>query len=174
VYELPFFRDQKGLIGHLLGGFQVNGFFTLQSGAPFTVLNGADPTGALQGIDGLVGNAIRPNLNTGLNVSSMTIEEIRRAGGSRLFAGLAGGQRTGAAGRNILRADGIGNLDLSVFKNTRIREGQNLQFRMEMFNATNTRNFGIPDGRFNSQNFLNEGATDGGNRRIVVALRYTF
>ena len=49
-----------------------------------------------------------------------------------------------------------------------------LQFRVEMFNATNTRNFGIPDGRINSANFLNQGATDGGNRRIWLALRYTF
>jgi hypothetical protein len=35
-----------------------------------------------------------------------------------------------------------------------------------MFNATNTRNFGIPDSRINSANFLNQWATDGGNRRI--------
>src|SRR6266540_5350054 len=28
VYELPFFRDQKGFVGHALGGWQVNSFFT--------------------------------------------------------------------------------------------------------------------------------------------------
>ena len=55
-----------------------------------------------------------------------------------------------------------------------VRRGQNLQIRVEMFNATNTRNFGIPDGRVNSANFLNQWATDGGNRRIWAALRYTF
>ena len=61
VYELPFFQSQKGFAGRIHGGFQINSFFTLQSGAPFTVLNGSDPAGALSGIDGLVGNAIRPN-----------------------------------------------------------------------------------------------------------------
>ena len=40
VYELPFFRSQKGFAGRVLGGFQINSFFTIQSGAPFTVLNG--------------------------------------------------------------------------------------------------------------------------------------
>ena len=58
--------------------------------------------------------------------------------------------------------------------NTRIKESQNIQFRVEMYNATNTRNFGIPEGRVNSSNFLNQWGTDGGNRRIIVALRYTF
>ncbi|HEV2904764.1 MAG TPA: hypothetical protein VGW32_06940, partial [Pyrinomonadaceae bacterium] len=59
VYELPWYQAQNGVLGRILGGWQVNSFFTLQSGAPFTPLNGADPTGALNGIDGLVGNAIR-------------------------------------------------------------------------------------------------------------------
>ena len=53
------------------------------------------------------------------------------------------GERVGNVGRNTLRADGIGNLDLGFIKNTRFGR-QNLQLRIEMFNATNTRNFGIP------------------------------
>jgi len=32
----------------------------------------------------------------------------------------------------------------------------------------------VPDGRINSANFLNQWATDGGSRRIWIALRYTF
>lgn len=43
-----------------------------------------------------------------------------------------------------------------------------------MFNATNTRNFGIPNGTVTSANFLNQWATNGGSRRIVLGLRYTF
>ena len=176
VYEFPFFRDQHALTGHFLGGWQANAFFTLQSGTPFTVLNGPDPTGALNGIDGLVGNAIRPNLNTTLDLSGMTIPEILQAGGASLFSPLpASGVRVGAVGRNTLRADGIANIDFGLIKNTRIVEGQNLQFRAEFYNATNTRNFGTPISRINSgANFLNQWATNGGNRRIVMALRYTF
>jgi hypothetical protein len=175
VYELPFFREQQGVTGHILGGWQLNSFFTFQSGAPFTVLNGADPTGALSGIDSLVGNAIRPNLNTNLNIASMSIEELVKAGGASLFSRLpSSGVRTGNVGRNTLRADGIGNLDMGFQKNTRITENHRLQFRVDMFNATNTRNFGIPEGRVNSSNFLNQWGTDGGRREIWLGLRYVF
>jgi hypothetical protein len=175
VYEFPFFREQKGLVGHVLGGWQSNAFFTFQSGTPFTVLNGADPAGVLQGIDGLVGNAIRPNINTNLDLSNMNLIEIRAAGGASLFRALQAGERTGNAGRNILRADGIANLDFGIIKNTRVLESHQIQFRADFYNLTNTRNFGTPNSLINSgANFLNQWATDGGRRRILLGLRYTF
>jgi hypothetical protein len=181
VWELPFWREQQGALGRALGGWTIATTFTLQSGSPFTALNGTDPSNALTGISGLVGNAIRPNLNTDLDLSNMTIEEVRAAGGASLFSALCGfpsatcaGERVGNVGRNTLRADGIGLLDFSVIKNTRIGRSQAIQFRVEMFNATNTRNFGVPDGRINSANFLNQWGTDGGNRRVWGAVRYTF
>ena len=133
------------------------------------------------GIDGLVGSAIRPNMNTTMDLSSMTIDEIKAAGGASLFKQLCGnpsatcpGERVGNAPRNALRSDGVYLIDLGIIKNTRVARGHNLQFRLEMFNATNTRNFGIPDGRINSANFLNEKGTDGGNRRIWLSARYVF
>jgi hypothetical protein len=181
VWELPWRIRQEGVVGKILGGWQLSSFFTFQSGAPFTVLNGSDPTGALAGIDGLVGNAIRPNSNTTLDLSSMSVEEVLRAGGASLFRTLCGnpsptcaGERVGNVPRNSLRADGVTNLDIGIMKNTRFANGQNIQIRIEMFNATNTRNFGIPDGRITSANFLNQWATNGGNRRIWGAIRYTF
>ncbi|MBA4122491.1 MAG: carboxypeptidase regulatory-like domain-containing protein [Acidobacteria bacterium] len=36
VYELPFFKDQKGFVGKALGGFQFNGIIFLGSGRPYT------------------------------------------------------------------------------------------------------------------------------------------
>jgi hypothetical protein len=174
VYELPWFQNQAGFKGHVLGGWQVNGFFTFQSGAPFTVLNGSDPAGALSGINTLVGDAIRPNLSTNLPLSGMTVPAILEAGGASLFQRITAAQRVGNAGRNILRADGINNLDLGIFKNTSLGENQRIQFRAEFNNATNTRDFGIPEGRVNSSNFLNQWGTNGGNRRIVLGVRYIF
>lgn len=181
VWELPY-RQKTSLLSKVAGGWQVSAFFTFQSGPPFTVLNGADPTGALAGIAELInGNAIRPNLNTSLDLSRMTIEEILAAGGASLFRPLCGrpsptcaGERVGNVPRNSLRADGLANIDVALTKNTRLARGQTIQFRVEMFNAANHRNFGIPDSRINSANFLNQFATDGGNRRIWVAVRYTF
>ena len=167
VYELPFYRKQTGIAGHSLGGWQVNSFFTFQSGAPFTVSLGSDAFGT--------GNTIRPNLNTNLDLSSMTISEIRAAGGASLFRGLSPGQRVGDAGRNILRADGISLVDFGIIKNTRITETVRFQLRADMFNSFNSRNFGIPNGSINSgPNFLNQWATNGGNRRIILGARLVF
>ena len=80
----------------------------------------------------------------------------------------------GEVGRDTLRADGIGNLDIAFIKNTRIAAAHRQQVRVEMFNATNTRNFGIPEGRINNANFLNQWGTNGGARTIWGALRYIF
>ncbi len=172
VFELPFLRSQKGLLGKVLGGWQVNGFLTLQSGAPFTVLNGSDPGGIVTG--NLVGTSIRPFLNTDLDLSRMTVREIQAAGGGRLFRGVTSANPTGNAGRNILRANGINRLDFGLIKNTRIRESQLFQIHANFFNATNSRDWGIPEGTYNSPAFLNEGAIEAQNRRIQVGLRYTF
>ena len=182
VYELPFFQQQQGVIGRILGGFQVNSFFTVQSGAPFTVLNGSDPAGALLGIDGLVGNAIRPNLASNLDLSSMTIPEIRAQCGTAitgnncpaLFRVITAAERTGNAGRNILRAQRLLLVDFGIIKNTRITETVRFQIRADMFNALNHRNFGVPNGAINSPNFLNQWATNGGNRRIILGGRLVF
>lgn len=37
VYDLPFYRDQKGLLGRLMGGWEVNGTYRYTSGEPWTV-----------------------------------------------------------------------------------------------------------------------------------------
>ncbi|MBC7925511.1 MAG: TonB-dependent receptor, partial [Bryobacteraceae bacterium] len=182
VYELPWMRTQQGLRGKLAGGWQVNGFLTFQSGAPFTPLAGIDPGVRLGGIDGLVGNSVRPFLNTDLDLSSLTVGELRSYNRTSavsnsitpLFSNVTVQNPLGNAGRNILRADGIGNVDFGVIKNTQITERHRIQLRGEFYNLTNTRNFGIPESRINSVNFLNQWGTNGGNRRIQVGLRYTF
>jgi hypothetical protein len=190
VYELPFYRDQRGFAGHVLGGWQLNSFFTFQSGAPFTPLNGSDPTGALSGIDALVGNAIRANVIRDLPTrSTEDLFNLIRQQGQQFFAPLtctgptdsagrflpsATCQRFGSAGRNILRADGINNIDLGIIKNTNLAENVRLQLRADMFNATNTRNFGIPGAAVTAGGFLNQWTTNGGNRRIIVGARLVF
>lgn len=174
VIELPLCRRQCGLLGKLLGGWQVSPFVTLQSGAPFTALDGADPGFRLTGIDALVGNAIRPNTNTRMDLARMSIEEIYWAGGAHLFSRVTAQHPLGNLGRNVLRADGITDVDIGLMKNMRLSEERILQLRAEFYTATNTRDFGIPESRVSSANFLNQWGQDGGNRRIVLALRYVF
>jgi hypothetical protein len=68
VYDLPFFSKQKGTLGKVFGGWQVNSFLSFQSGAPFSPLNGSDPTGS--------GGAIRTSLFTDLDLSRMSVAEL--------------------------------------------------------------------------------------------------
>ncbi|MFN0103104.1 MAG: hypothetical protein ACKV2U_13560, partial [Bryobacteraceae bacterium] len=173
VFELPFFSNmQQSLAGRVLGGWQVNGFLTLQSGAPFGVLNGTDPGGV--GTGNLVGTAIRPFLNTNLDLSRMSVREIQAAGGGRLFRAASRTEPLGNAGRNIFRADGINRVDFGLIKNLRVRETHTLQIHANFYNATNSRDWGIPEGVFTSASFLNEGAAEVPARRIQVGLRYAF
>jgi hypothetical protein len=44
----------------------------------------------------------------------------------------------------VLTAPGLVNLDFSLFKNFRITESKNLQFRWESYNFTNTPPFNPP------------------------------
>ena len=55
VYDLPFYKAQRGLLGHVLGGWQVNTTYRYTSGQPYTTIqryvNGSlcDPTGNFGG-----------------------------------------------------------------------------------------------------------------------------
>jgi len=187
-WEIPFMRNQPGVVGRFFGGWQVGTLMTFQSGSPFTVLNGSDPGRVLLG--SLVGNAIRPNLAPGVDVQAlrhMTVPEIRArvlaAGTPEIYfralttnGGPTVTNPTGNVPRNFLRADGLASVDVNIVKNFKVGEGRNLQFRADMFNMPNHRNFGIPNATASATafNFLNESATDGGNRRIFFALRYSF
>src|SRR5207248_5393617 len=51
LWELPFFRGSKGWQHKTLGGWQLNGILTLQSGLPFTVSAGTDRSLAGVGAD---------------------------------------------------------------------------------------------------------------------------
>jgi hypothetical protein len=52
--------------------------------------------------------------------------------------------RFGTGGFNKMRGPGIGNLDASVFRTFGLSSTMNLQFRLEIFNVTNTPHFANP------------------------------
>ena len=56
----------------------------------------------------------------------------------------------GNAGRNILRGDGLNNVDLALCRNMRIGDATRLQFRLEVFNLFNTPHFFLPIGDLSS------------------------
>jgi hypothetical protein len=77
-YELPILRDQRGLAGRVIGGWNVSGTTTLQSGNPFSVTLGYDANG-----DGLGGD--RPRV-ADLSILGASVDNGRRnAQGSAAF-----------------------------------------------------------------------------------------
>ena len=59
----------------------------------------------------------------------------------------------GNAGRNILDGPGYQNANVSLLKNTSLREDINLQLRAEFFNLLNHPNFNLPDNFLGSPTF---------------------
>ena len=197
VYEFPFMRDQKGVLGQIAGGWQISGITTFESGVPYTVFNGADA-------NNLVGNNDRPDFNpNGLkgvraipNATSPTGYVNPDANNAPIdpktaqYVALAAGVgRTGTAGRNTERTSGLNNFDFTVQKRFRLTEGKSLEFRTEFFNVFNHPQFGTlsispfapptagpqadvintPAGQFLQPQF-----GDGGGRVIRYLMKLTF
>jgi hypothetical protein len=141
VYDLPFGRGKR--VGNginraadvFIGGWQVNGIATFQRGFPLSII--AADSGNL--LDSFGTN--RANL-VGDPRSGRT-GTIESWFNTAAFAQPALGE-AGNSGRNILRAPGISNFDLSLFKNFTLSERLRLQFRLESFNAFNHTQFGNP------------------------------
>jgi hypothetical protein len=81
--------------------------------------------------------------------------------------------RYGNSGRNILTAPGLVNLDFSIFKNFPLAERKSLQFRWEMYNASNTPFFNPPGLGIGTGNF-GRITSAGAAREMQVGLRLEF
>ena len=169
VYQLPFGRGQwKGsnwnrVEDAVLGGWQLGGIFTAQTGFPLTAtISGIDQsqTGGLND---------RPNVTGPVTLSDPAIGRWFNTNGF----GLAPTGQFGNEGTGIIVGPGLVNLDFSLLKNFRPWESHNLQFRAELFNSLNHPNFLNPVTTFNSPSF---GVITGAlaAREVQLGLRYSF
>ncbi|MBV9269198.1 MAG: TonB-dependent receptor, partial [Acidobacteriaceae bacterium] len=155
-YELPFGRGKQfghnlnAVIDAVLGNWQINAYFTYQSGLPMNIYmtNGTIADGNQ-----------RPNV-TGNPRSQYSLQQVVASGGALNFFNVSsfsnpGDEMDGNEPRfnDALRGDGIRDLDFSIFKNFSFRERYRLQLRAEFFNFTNTPRFTDPDTGFGDTNF---------------------
>jgi hypothetical protein len=143
VYGLPFFYQQHGLVGHLLGGWEVSGLGYFNTGLPLNVTtSGLDPAGVgvvssssvSSGRPDMVGN---PNQGSANNPIHNRLHWFN----INAFTAVPAGQiRGGNAQRNIVRGPGWWRVDTGLFKNVNITESMHLQFRGEAFNLFNHTN----------------------------------
>jgi hypothetical protein len=176
IYELPFGKGKRmathGVGSALLGGWQLNGLWTWESGLPMSF--GASSTSL-----NAPGNSQFPNVvapvqilgNEGPGTYWFTPSS---------FANPPAGT-IGNTGRNILHGPRLFTINGSVFRRFTISERMKLEFRAEAYNLTNTPQFDLPDTTLGDAAFGQITTAQGNqavkvnlNRSLQGSLRLTF
>ena len=196
IWQVPTAKSLNPIVGGLVNGWQVQSIFKVSDGIPFTptFATGADPLGLGSsddwdypnrlggpGCNSLVnpGNPVKYVKTECFSVPSAPDMAFWTANCDPFPPSMQSKNKPpvaavfpqcfnlrGNAGRNILTAPGLINMDFAVFKNNHIRrisETFNIQFRAEMFNILNRANFAppvLPDQTdiFNGDGSLNDSA----------------
>jgi len=138
VYDLPLFA-KRGLLHNTLGGWQISGLITAQTGTPFSVTNGVygDNAGVANGVG--TGSFVDVSGNPH---STPAVSQVAGIQGPLLFNPAAYSEPTGLtfgdSGRNSLNNPGRTNWDMGLFKRFPLRSDVRLlEFRAEGFNVLN-------------------------------------
>jgi hypothetical protein len=138
VYEVPYYTDQKGFQGKLLGGWQLSGIFYFYTGLGFSPATSSnDPAGI-----GFLGNSpsgARPNLVCDPNDHTHAVPPATWFNPACLVNPTT--NTVGNAGRNTIQGPSTTRLDATLAKNIRFSESKSLQLRWEVFNVLNHTNF---------------------------------
>jgi hypothetical protein len=166
VWELPFGRGRhflrSGIGSAVLGGWQMTGIFSQQTGLPFTPVLSFDPTNT--------GTTARPNRIASGVAAHPTVQAWFDASAFTTPAAYTFGN----SGRNILRGPGFHNIDLGISRFFRITERFNLEFRSEAFNLFNTPQLGLPNATLGVSSTGTISSVVNPQREIQLAMRLRF
>ena len=145
IYELPFGRNRhfgqgwSPWLNAIAGGWQFNGITVFQSGT--TLALSASNTA------GIFNPLTRPNNNGRSGKLDGPVDERLDAYFDKSVYSPPPAFTFGNVSMRLpdIRNDGVRNFDLSIFKEFRVAERVNVQFRTEMLNAFNTPRFGSPN-----------------------------
>ena len=152
LYRVPFFKDGKGFLGTILGGWELNGIFSYHSGFPFTPLVFGDEATDLNGdgfrpdrptryFGGVIENPSNQDFINGIFPAANVRLPDGRPGGVNVFDFTTRG--SAGIGRNAFRGPKYRSIDLSIVKQTRLSflgEQAKLDLRANLFNAFNLLN----------------------------------
>ncbi len=169
-YDLPigarrrFFSNARGLVNHVIGGWQAVAIFNCQSGAAL-------------GFGNAIYNGVYPDIR--LPNSERTIDRWFNTEGFVTATGqqLAQNIRAFPSRITAVRADGINVWDLSLQKTFALSERVKLQFRAQAEGAMNHPNFAAPNTTPTNTLFGRVSQTQGGGqeeRRIFLGLKLNF
>jgi hypothetical protein len=171
LWELPFgegrrFLSKGGALGRILGGWELSGILTAETGFPITIMTGRDQSNTGAGFD-------RPNA-TG---KSWELPASERNPDHWFNTGAFALQPFGTfgdVGRNSIIGPGLFVFDLSLIKNVRIAREHTLQLRLESFNVTNHPNWGPPNNTLVSSAFGRITGTRTNMREVQFGVKYIF
>lgn len=167
-YQLPG-PGGKGAAHYFIGGWQLNGIITMQTGGPLNITAGADNS-----FSGIGGDRVDVVGDWHLDSGRSHFDKVRMFFNTAAFRSNAPGT-FGQLGRNALVGPGLANVDLSIFKSFPMpyKESHRVEFRAEFFNALNRVNFSNPTTSYTSAVFGQ--ITSAGDPRILqFGLRYAF
>jgi outer membrane receptor protein involved in Fe transport len=145
VYQLPFFSVQHGFVSRLLGGWEVGVIGSVFSGGPLGITSAVNNTfsqggGQRPNWSGKSAKLSDPTPQLWFDASQFSAPPAYTFGNApRTYSGL--------------RDDGTRGIDMSLIKDTRMRERLHLQVRAEAFNLTNTPRFAPPGQSFGAPGF---------------------
>jgi hypothetical protein len=197
LYEIPvghgrrFLGGTKGIVDGVLGGWQVAGITSAQTGEAVTAVMSTDlsNTGSFSYRPDQIANPYNFSFNTALqandygcsNPGHQTLDcWVNQA--AFVAPPVAPGQNSAHSFGNSkignLRGPNLVDFDLVLQKHFKIGESQQIEFRSEFFNLLNHPNFGLPGGSSVVYVDVPGGAaitnTSTDNRQIEFALKYTF
>lgn len=164
-YQLPFFATQHGFVGHALGGWEVSGITTLQSGQSITVTQANDPFACIAPANNPNG-CVAGTYPGGLGISTPDTSITPRADQiapvhltkkfsqwftTSSFAPAVG--HFGTASNGAFLGPGMERWDIGAMKNFAFGESYRFQFRAEFFNAFNHTNPSTVDTGLNDASF---------------------
>ncbi len=158
TYALPFGHGKQflgnagGFGGAMISGWTANSIVTLQGGFPFTPQLSYNPSNT-----GDTRNPVRPFVNPAFSGPVILGSPNQWFNPAAFLAPPTASGFFGNLGRDTLPGPGLATWDFSLFKDTRLRERLNLQFRAEFFNILNRANFNTP----NAVAFTPAGFADG-------------
>jgi len=193
VYELPFGPGKRfgggthGVVGKLLGGWQISGLAQWRTGRPISFISGrgtvnrnarsgnntANTTLTIDQLQAATGLYFSPKTGLPLVVDPKLIDLSTGRASTTYFTQPPAGT---FGNLSLTPVDGPGyfNLDTALIKRTRFKERLGLELRLEAFNVTNHTNFSVPNSLdINSTSFGKITSTFD-NRIIQMAWKFTF
>lgn len=172
VYALPFFADQQGWLGKLLGGWQLSSIISVLSGWPLDLILGYDAN-----FDAITSRPHdRPDLVGPIRYTSgLRDERMARYVDPGAFAAptITAESLGGSLPRNAIWGPGRWFADMALAKEVPLAHDLRAQLRLEIYNVFNHPNLGNPSLNMSSTDF-NRILTLDGNRTMQFAVKVSF